>query len=79
MLQIGISDPGLQRELGSIREPTLQAFNEKIEGFEQAHRTTNNTAYGNAASRGNPPRRPANQGTRSASGLNIPRFRGERS
>ena len=23
ILQIGISDPGLQRDLGSIREPTL--------------------------------------------------------
>ena len=33
MLQIGISDQGLQREFGLIREPTLQAFNEKIEGL----------------------------------------------
>ena len=29
MLQIGISDQGLLRELGSIREPAPQAFNEK--------------------------------------------------
>ena len=33
MLQISISDAGFQQELDSIREPTLQAFNEKIEGF----------------------------------------------
>ena len=52
-MQIGISDPGLQRELGSIRVPTLQAFNEKIEGYEQAHKT-GTAAFGNAASRGNP-------------------------
>ena len=36
MLQIGVSDSNLQRELGSIRHPTLDAFTEKIEGFEQA-------------------------------------------
>ena len=46
MLQIGISDPALQRELGAIRNPTLAAFNDKIEGYEQARRTTNNTAFG---------------------------------
>ena len=34
MLQIGLSDSNLQRELGSIRNPTLDAL--KIEGFEQA-------------------------------------------
>ena len=45
MLQIGISDPGLQRELGSIREPTLQAFNEKIKVYEQARKATSNTAF----------------------------------
>ena len=28
MLQVAISNQGLQRELGSTREPTLQAFNE---------------------------------------------------
>ena len=36
MLQIGFSDPSLQRELGAVRNPTLAAFNEKIKGFEQA-------------------------------------------
>ena len=30
MLQIVLSDQGLQRELSSIREPTLQSFTEKI-------------------------------------------------
>ena len=29
MLQVGISDPALQRELGGVRNPTLAAFNEK--------------------------------------------------
>ena len=36
MLQIGLNDQGLQRELGSIREPILQSFTEKIEGYEKA-------------------------------------------
>ena len=39
MLQIGLSDRNLQRELGAIRNPTLDTFSEKIEGFEQAKRT----------------------------------------
>ena len=30
MLQIGVSDPALQRELGSINKPTLPSFKEKI-------------------------------------------------
>ena len=58
MLQIGVSDPALQQELGSIRNPTLPSFNEKIKGYEQARKTTSSTAFGNAASRGNPNRRP---------------------
>ena len=76
MLQIDISDQGLLRELGSIREPTLQAFNEKIEGYEQARKTTSSTVFGNAATRGGAQRRPANQGTRST-GNNVTRGRGE--
>ena len=36
MLQIRASDPALRRELGSIKNPTILAFNDKIEGFEQA-------------------------------------------
>ena len=54
MLQIGLSDSSLQRELGAVRNPTLVAFNVKIEGFEQARRTVTSSAYGNAVSRGNP-------------------------
>ena len=77
MLQIGIFDQGLQQELGSIREPT-QAFNEKIEGYEQARKTTCNTAFGNAAMRGAAPPRPSNQGNHPTC-PNIPCGRGERS
>ena len=51
MLQIGLSDSSLQRELGAIRNPTLDAFSEKIEGFEQARRTVSGNAYGNAVTR----------------------------
>ena len=32
MLQIGVSDTALQRELGAIKNPTLPAYNMKIEG-----------------------------------------------
>ena len=52
MLQIGASDPALRRELGSIKNPTILTFNDKIEGFEQA-------AYGLAAI-GTPARRNQN-------------------
>ena len=48
-LQIGASDPTLRRELGSIKNPTLLAFNDKIEGFEQARKTESSSAYGLAA------------------------------
>ena len=40
MLQIGASDTALQRELGAIQNPTLPEFNRKIEGYEQARKTT---------------------------------------
>ena len=53
MLQIGVSDNNLQRELGGIRNPTLDTFSEKIEGFEQAKRTMSGSAYGLAVSRNN--------------------------
>ena len=68
MLQIGLSDSNLQRELGSIRNPTLDAFTERIEGFEQAKLTMATNAHGLAASRGN-----ANGGRRPnvASGRNA--------
>ena len=74
MLQIGISDPALQRELGSIQNPTLAAFNDKLEGYKQARRTTNSTAFGNAASRAASNRHPPAQNSRP----NIPRGQGER-
>ena len=56
MLQIGVSDPALRRELGSIKNPTILAFNDKIEGFEQARKTESSSAYGLAA-KGTPARR----------------------
>ena len=49
MMQIGVSDPALQRELGSVKNPTLLAFNDKIEGFEQARKTVSSFAFGLAA------------------------------
>ena len=45
MLQIGLSDQNLQRELGAIHNPTLDTFSEKIEGFEEARRTMSGNAY----------------------------------
>ena len=33
MLQIGVLDPALQRELGAIKNPTLPAFSDKLEGY----------------------------------------------
>ena len=57
MLQIGASDTTLQRELGAIKNPTLPAFNMKIEGFVKARKTTASTAHGNAASKPSSQRR----------------------
>ena len=56
MLQIGASDPALRRELGAIRNPTLNNFNDKIEGFEQARKTEMSSAHGLVA-KGSTPRR----------------------
>ena len=53
MLQIGLTDNNMQRELGGIGNPTLDAFSEKIEGYEQAKRTMATSAHGLAVSRGN--------------------------
>ena len=50
MIQIGVSDPALQFKLGSVKNPTL---NKKLEGYEQARKTTLATAFGYAALRGN--------------------------
>ena len=62
MLQIGASDPALRRKLGSIKNPTILAFNDKIEGFEQARKTESSSAYGLAA-KGTPARRNQNPST----------------
>ena len=65
MLQIGLTNTDLQRELGGIRYPTLDAFSEKIEGYEQAKRTMATNAHGLAVSHGN-----ASAGRRSTSASN---------
>ena len=49
ILQIGVSDPALQHELGSIKNPTLPSFNDKIEGYEQARKTVSSPVFGLAA------------------------------
>ena len=58
MLQIGASNTALQRELGAIQNPTLPEFNSKIEGYEQACKTTATSAHGNAASKPSQRRNP---------------------
>ena len=77
MLQIGLSDNQLRRDLGGVREPTLKAFSEKIECFEQAKKTEPDIAFGNAASKAPPGRRqPAQGGRNDRGGAN--RNKGER-
>ena len=80
MLQIDLSDPSLQRELGSVHNPTLDAFNKKIKGFEQARRTVSGNAYGNAVTRHNmnSGRKASNQPGRSTSKNQPNRNKGER-
>ena len=79
MLQIGVSGTALQRELGAIKNPTLLAFNHKIEGYEQARKATASTAYGNTASKGASQRRPSEGGPpKSNSHSAAPHGRGER-
>ena len=78
MLQIGLSDQGLQRELSSIREPTLQSSMEKIEGYEQGLKSTGSSVFANAATKGPTPRRSAPQNSRNTSS-NPNRGKGERS
>ena len=51
MLQIGLSDSQLRRDLGGVRDPTLKAFSDKIECFEQAKKTEPDMAFGNAATK----------------------------
>ena len=76
MLQIGLNDQGLQRELGSIREPTLQSFTEKIEGYEQGLKSTGSSVFANATTRWPIPRRPTPQNSLTNSS-NANRGRGE--
>ena len=78
MLQIGLSDSHLRRELGAIRNPTMARFSEKIEGFEQARKTEPEAAYGNAAQRPAPNRRQQAQGGRAPTRNSAPRNRGEK-
>ena len=79
MLQIGVSDIALQHELGSIKNPTLPSFNEKIEGYKQARKTTSpSTAFGNAASKGNNNHRPAAGESKPSQHPGPARGRGER-
>ena len=63
MLQIGVSDPALRRELGSIKNPTLLNFNDKIEGYEQACKTEQSTAFG-LATKGSTQKWQSGQSTR---------------
>ena len=77
MLQIEVSDPA--RELGSIKNPTLPSFNEKIKGYEQARKTTSSsTAFVNAASKGNTNCRLADGQSKSSQCPGAARGRGER-
>ena len=79
MLQIGLSDGQLRRDLGAIRDPTLRSFNEKLEGYEQARKTEPEAAYGNAAQRqNNTNRRPPATGGKSSGRNNTSKNRGEK-
>ena len=80
MLQIGLSDPNLQRELGAIHNPTLDSFSEKIEGFEQAQRTMSGNTYGHAVTRTNTNtgQKPSNPSNRSQNKSQPIKNKGER-
>ena len=60
----------LRRDLGGVREPTLKAFSDKIECFEQAKKTEPDMAFGNAATKPPPGRRQPPQGGRTNRGGN---------
>ena len=78
MLQVGISDPALQRELGAIKNPTLPVFSDKLEGYEQARKTVAHSAFGFSA-KGNPRRpQPPASASKANQRSNPPRGRGER-
>ena len=79
MPQIGTSDSDLQRELGAIRNTTLKSINNKIEGYEQARKTTASTAFENAASKATPQHRlPAGAQNKSNPRPSYSHGRGER-
>ena len=69
MLQIGTSDPSLRREIGSIKNPTLLNFNDKIVGYEQARKTESSTAFG-LATKGSMQKRQGAQSTRNTQKVN---------
>ena len=77
MLQIGLSDSSLQRELGAVRNSTLASFSEKIEGFEQACCTLSFSAYGNAVSRTSNPSNRHNSGQSGRPANKNPPMRGK--
>ena len=74
MLQIGLSDGQLRRDLCA----TLKSFSEKIEGFEQAKKTEPDLAFGNTVSKASSNRRQSAQGGRTSNRGNNSRNRGER-
>ena len=78
MLQIGASDPTLKHELGSIKNPTLLNFNDKIECYEQARKTEQSTAYG-LATKGSTQKRQGTQANRNMQRVNQNRGGAERS
>ena len=79
MLQIGLSDSQLRRELGAIRDPTLRGFCEKIEGYEKARKTEPEVVYDNAAQRqNNANRRPPATGGKPSGRNSASRNRGEK-
>ena len=78
MLQIGASDPSLRRELGSINNPTLLNFNDKIEGYKQARKTKSSTAFG-LATKGSTQKRQGAQSVRNTQKTNQNRGGTERS
>ena len=77
MVQIGVSDPALQRGFGSIKNPSLLAFNCKIEGFEQARKTVWSSAFGLVA-KGTPKRNQHPPSSKSTQRMGPSRGGGER-
>ena len=76
MLKISVSDPALQRELGAFKNPTLPAFSDKLEVYEQARKTVAHSGFGLAA-KGNPKRPQPSSAAKGNQRSNPPRGRGE--